>query len=190
MKQPRFWASSSSRFKRILTVLACFFFCILVTIAGILTPLSAQDSQSINNDIEQIRASVQNASIWQATFIIFQNNVIIDMIMFIPFAGPAIGSYVLYNTGQAVNAESNSTENNPMNLPAILVFLLLFISPHTWLEFAAYSTALASSLWLTWRIIQRKGKRELTRTAMFVAICVALLLIAAFVEAYLIQLSA
>jgi uncharacterized membrane protein SpoIIM required for sporulation len=186
------WASFSSRSKRIITVLACFVFCVVVTIAGVLTPISAQDAKATNQDLDNIRNEIKNETttvgLWRGALSIFQNNFIIDLIMFVPIAGPVFGSYALYNTGLALNAESNSTENQS-HLSGVILFFLLFLFPHTWLEFIAYSTALAASIWLTWRIIRRGGKREIVRTGMFIAICAGLLLLGAFIEAYLISIS-
>ncbi len=182
-----FWTGLSSRFKRIITILACFLFCMIITTAGVLTPISAQDSQATNDEINQLSTSIKNMGVWRGGLAIFQNNFVIDLIMFIPFAGPLFGSYALYNTGLAVNAQSKSPENT-MHWPAILLLFSLFFFPHTWLEFIAYSTALAASIWLTWRIVQRRGKQEIIRTGKFVAICAGLLLLGAFIEAYLISL--
>jgi uncharacterized membrane protein SpoIIM required for sporulation len=180
-----FWNRSSSRMKRVMTILACFFFAILITCAGVLTPLSAADSNALNNELNDLRASLKRMSIWESAASIFENNFVICLIIFIPVAGPLFGSYALYNSGAAIAAESNSTESNPMHWSAIAVFFSSFILPHALLEFIAYSTALASSLWLTWRIVKRRGREEITRTGKFVLICAGLLLLAAFVEAYL-----
>lgn len=183
-----FWAGSSSRFKRFITILACFVFCVVITIAGTLTPLSAGDSKAANDELEQLQTSIKKMSVWRGALSIFENNFMICLIMFVPIAGPLFGSYALYNTGLVLSAQSNSAENT-VHWPGILLLFLLFIFPHTWLEFIAYSTALASSVWLTWRITQRRGKQEIVRTGIFIAICAGLLLLGAFVEAYLISVS-
>jgi uncharacterized membrane protein SpoIIM required for sporulation len=182
-----FWPRSSSRFKRIITIIACFLFSVAITIAGTLTPVSAQYSQDMNSYVGQEDASIKKGGVWQGGLLIFENNFEIDLIMFIPIVGPIFGSYALYDTGTAINAESNSS-NNTVHLPGIVLALVLFIFPDTWLEFIAYSTALAASIWLTWSIIQRRGRHEITRTAKFIAICAGLLLLGAFIEAYIITL--
>lgn len=184
---PGFLQGSSSRFKRIITILACFIFCVLITVVGVLTPIGAQESQDTNKQLDQLTASIKDMGVWRGGLAIFENNFMISLIMFIPIAGPLFGSYALCNTGLAISAQSNSSENTAQ-LPGILILFVLFIFPHTWLEFIAYSTALASSLWLTWRIMHRRGRREVVRTGEFVAICAGLLLLGAFIEAYLISL--
>lgn len=182
-----FWAGSSSRFKRFITILLCFVFCIVVTIAGTITPLSAQQAKSYNQDIDQLRASAENTTLWEgALSIIFENNFLICLRMFIPIYGQVLGSYALYNTGLAFNAESTDTTVNTMHWPATSIFLTNFIAPHQLLEYIAYATAFAASIWLFWSIIRGGGKREIKRTGMFILICAGLLLLAAFIEEYLI----
>jgi len=180
-----FWSGSSSRFKRIITIIACFLFLITLSVAGTLTPISTEYSKDTNNQLNQVHSSVENAGVLGGTLLFFENNFLIDLVMFIPVVGPIFGSYVIYNTGRGINAESNSP-NNTSHLPATLLLFLLFVLPDTWLEFIAYSTALAASVWLTWGIIEGRGRHEIIRTAEFVAICAGLLLLAAFIEAYIV----
>lgn len=158
-----------------------------MTIGGTLTPLSAKESKNLNDQIDQLRTSDENVSIWQGALSIFENNFAIDLVMFIPIAGWVFGSIVLYNTGLAFNAQSTDTTlSNPNHLSGTIIFLVNFIAPHQILEFIAYGTAFAASIWLFWRIIRGGAMRELKRTGMFILICAVLLLIAAFIEEYLI----
>jgi uncharacterized membrane protein SpoIIM required for sporulation len=170
-----------------MTIIACFLFCIILTVAGTLSPISAEYSKDTNNQVDQERLHIENAGVLSGGLLIFENNFLIDLVMFVPIVGPIFGSYVMYNTGRAINAESNSP-NNTSHLPGVVLILLLFVFPDTWLEFIAYSTAFAASIWLTWSIIKRRGGHEITRTAEFVAICGGLLLLGAFIEAYLIMI--
>jgi uncharacterized membrane protein SpoIIM required for sporulation len=183
-----FWAHSSSRFKRFITILLCLVFCIVLTIAGTLTPLGAQEAKSLNDEVDQLRASAENMSLWQGTLSFFENNFFIDLIMFIPIAGQVYGSLSMYEEGLAFNAQSTSTNVNPMHWPATLIFLANFVSPHQLLEYIAYATAFAAGIWLFWRILKGEGKRELIRTGKFILICAVLLLAAAFIEEYLVLL--
>jgi hypothetical protein len=168
-----------------MTIIACFLFSITLTVAGTLTPISTEYSKNTNNQLNQERSSIENGGVLRGGLLIFENNFLIDLIMFIPVAGPIFGSYAMYNTGRAINAESSSP-NNTSHMPAVVLVFLLFVFPDTWLEFIAYSTAFAASIWLTWSIIKSTATHEITRTAEFVAICAALLLLGAFIEAYII----
>jgi len=105
----------------------------------------------------------------------------ISLIMFVPIIGPIFGFYALYNTGVAIAAQSIGEGIHPLT-----VFLFLFIFPPTWLEFIAYSTAIAESFWLAWRIIKHKGKKEIVNACILISICAVMLLIAAIIEIALI----
>ena len=72
--------------------------------------------------------------------------------------------------------------------PSILAFVALFLTPVAWIEYAAYSTAMAESIWLFRRLMQRLGLRELRNTAIFISICAVLLVVGAIVETALISL--
>ncbi len=174
-------SNSPSRSKRILTILVFFLLSIAITIAGVLTPLSSKDSKDLNNDLKQMQDETKNMTVWQSTIFIFTNNFRLCLLMFIPIAGPLIGSYIMYSTGLVIGAWGH--ENN---MPSLIAFVALFISPHTWLEFMAYSIAFAASVWLTWRAIKHQFKKEILQTCKFIAICALILLAAAFIEAYLI----
>lgn len=150
---------------------------LIVTSAGALTPLSVQDANSINQEIEQLR---QNISVQY----VFGNNLMLCLPMFIPFAGPIFGLWVLYNTGVVIAAETIVV--SPQVSP-LLTLLMLFIFPFTWMEFISYSTGFAGSIWLIRRGTQGLGRREIKNAAILIAIVAVVLLLAAIIEVALIQ---
>lgn len=176
-----YWTNSSPRKKRVISILAFFAFSIAVTVAGVLTPLSVTESKDRSQELQEMQSEIGHMDVWSGTKSIFTNNFLICLMMFIPIVGPFIGSYILYNTGVMIAAESNVA-----HAPALLVFLLLIILPFAWMEFVAYSTAFAGSVWLTWRTIQRKGRKELVMTCILIGACAEILLVAAFIEALMI----
>lgn len=151
-----------------------FLAAIMITIAGVLTPLSASEANELKQELDEMREKI-------SLQFIFGNNLMICLIMFVPFAGPVFGGYVLYNTGVIIAAESIVE-----GAPPLIIFLSLFIFPFAWLEFIAYSTALAESFWLFWRLIHRQGKRELVNVSILISICAVILLAAAIIEMALI----
>ncbi len=175
------WKSLSESTKRILTVLGFFLLLVMVAVAGVLTPLSGQDAETLNEELENMQENIRELDVSSSTLAIFENNFFINMIMFVPIAGPFFGSYVLYNTGLMIAAQSIVN-----GIPPLSVLLFLFIFPFTWMEFIAYSIALSQSVWLTWRIIQHKGKNELKKTFILIGACIAILLAAAFIESVII----
>jgi len=171
-----FWKTSPSRIKRILTIVVFFLLSIIITMAGVLTPLSYEEANSISEELEQMRQKINIQ-------FIFGNNFMICLVMFVPIGGPIFGFYALYNTGVLIAADSIAH-----GLPPIISFLFLFILPVFWLEFLAYSTAFAESVWLFWRIVQHRGKRELVNTCILISICAVILLVAAIIELLLIAI--
>jgi len=100
--------------------------------------------------------------------------------MFIPIIGPILGFGILYNTGIALGAISSV-----QGYPVAVDLLSLVLTPVFWLEFTAYSAAIATSIWLTRRLIQRRWL-ELKNTAILIGICAGILIMGAIVEVWLI----
>jgi hypothetical protein len=174
------WRSASSRRKRIYTILAVFIVSIIVTVVGSFVPVSAQDAQQINNDLNSTITTMQAQG--TLTQYIFGNNFLITLLMFVPVIGPVLGLFIMFNTGNVVGAIAISG-----GYPPILALIALVITPVFWLEFAAYSTAMAESVWLFRRLLQGRGLRELKTMSIFVTICAVILAVGAIVETALIS---
>lgn len=173
------WNNSSPKRKRILSASIILVIALLVTALGMLVPINQEEAELINNNLNQTVSSLsQEGGIVQ---FIFGNNFMICLLMFIPIIGPLLGFYALFNTGIVINAIS-ITEGYP---PA-LVFIALFLTPVAWIEYTAYSTAISESVWLFKRLIQKRGRKELKITSIFVSICAVLLLLGAIVETIII----
>lgn len=179
-----YWKESSPRRKRLLAVGASFLLFICISTAGVLTPMSAQDAQSRNNDLEQTQQDVQNMPLASGALYIFRNNFVISLLTFIPFAGPFFGAFVMYNTGLIIGAQTTVTSPN---VSPVLVLFFLFLFPFTWMEFIAYSAAFSESIWLAWSIIKRKPRNELVNALIVLLFCLGILLAAAFIEMALIK---
>jgi hypothetical protein len=177
------WRKSSPRRKRIYSIIAVFIVAVIITLIGSFMPVDAEQAQQISNDLNQtVSTASQSGALAQY---IFGNNFFICLLMFVPILGPLFGLFVLFNTGTAISAVATA-----QGFPAIFAFIALVITPVFWLEFAAYSTAMAESVWLFRRLLQRRGWRELRRTCIFVTICAVLLVVGAIVETALISIGA
>jgi hypothetical protein len=175
------WSSASARRKRIYSILVIFIISIIVTSVGSFVPIDPGIAKQINDELNQtVTNATQSGTL---TPYILGNNFLICLLMFIPVLGPIFGLYVLFNTGMAVGAVATV-----QNLPPIFVLIALVITPIFWLEFAAYSTAMAESVWLFRRLLQRRGLHELRNTSIFISVCAVLLTIGAIVETALISL--
>jgi|WetSurMetagenome_2_1015567.scaffolds.fasta_scaffold97208_2 uncharacterized membrane protein SpoIIM required for sporulation len=175
-----FWKNASSKRKRIYFILFIFIVSFVVTVVGAYVPLSHSDAQTISNQLnETLQTHRSNGSL---TEYIFFNNFEICLLMFVPVIGPVLGLFILFNTGVALGAIA-SVQGYPVGLG----LLSLLLTPVFWLEFAAYSTAMAESIWLFRRLLQKRWL-ELKNTAILIGICAAILIVGAVVEFWLISL--
>jgi uncharacterized membrane protein SpoIIM required for sporulation len=185
-----FWTNASQKRKRIYSIIAIFVIAFLVTVIGSYLPLSSSDAQTIsenlNSTLNQYRA---NNTLTQY---IFLNNFGICLAMFIPLFGAALGMFILFETGIALGAITTT-----QGYPVWIGLASLVITPVFWIEFIAYSIAMAGSIWLFRRIVKAIASKEpgqgrlilwheLKWTAIFIGTCAGLLAIGAVVEAWLI----
>lgn len=175
---PGFWKRSSSRRKRMITIAVFLLLWEVATTVGLLTPLSQQDANSINQEIDQERntASVEN---------IFGHNLILCLVTFVPIGGPIFGFFSSYSSGVVMVAQSMSPQ--ALGLPPLLLFFAYFLIPVYWLENISISIGLAESVWLIRRTTQGYGKRELRNAAVLIAIVTLILLVSAIIEIALIN---
>lgn len=175
---PSFWKGSSSRRKRIITVAVFLLLWQVATGVGLLTHLSQQDANSINQEIDQERtaASVEN---------IFGHNLILCLATFVPIGGPIFGFFSSYSSGVVLVAFSMSPK--AQGLTPLLFLLAYFLIPVYWLENISMSIGLAESVWLIRRTMQGYGKRELRNAAVLIAIVTLILLVSAITEIALIN---
>lgn len=175
-----FWKTASPKRKRAYSFLFIFIIAIIVTIVGSFIPISHSDAQTISNQLNQtVNSHKSNGTL---TEYIFFNNFEICLLMFVPIIGPIIGLAILFNTGIALGAIASV-----QGYPVIVVLLSEFLTPVFWLEFIAYSTAIAASIWLIRRLMQRRWS-ELRNLAIQIGICAGILAISAVIEVWLISI--
>lgn len=173
-----FWTKASPKKKRLYSLIFIFILSVVVTLAGTMVPLSADDANTIYGQVNQTLA--ENRDLASLTGAIFVNNFMLCLIMFIPIAGAVFGFFTLFATGTAIGAISMV-----QGIPVLFQFLVLVITPIFWIEFIAYSIGMSESIWLFRRLTQKKW-RELKWTAIAIGTTAALLAIGAVVEAWII----
>lgn len=109
--------------------------------------------------------------------LIFGNNLIHTLIMFVPIVGPIWGFFLLFNTG-AIIAIFSVAEG----VPPILSYTILLLTPILWLEIGVYSVAMTQSIILFLQKLRNRGKKEAIRTCILVTISALVLLLSATVE--------
>jgi len=184
LEYPLFWRNASSKRKRIYSIIFIFIIASILTVIGAYIPVSSQDAQTISNQLNStLNTHKANGTL---TEYIFLNNFEICLIMFIPIIGPVLGFIILFDTGTALGAIASV-----QGYPVALGLISLVLTPVFWLEFTAYSTAIAESIWLFRRITQfrwRMIKRELKNCGILIGICAAILIVGAIVEVWLISI--
>lgn len=155
-----------------------FIISIIVTLAGSFVPLTAEDAQTLYDEINKPIA--ENKDIGSLAQYIFINNFSLCLIMFIPLVGLVFGLFTLFSTGIALGAIASV-----QGIPVILDFFLLFITPIFWIEFISYALAMTASVWLFRRLIQKRW-RELKWAGISIALTALLLGVGAIIEAWLI----
>jgi len=164
--------------RRIITIILIFAVVMILSSLATLTPMDEQTAKETYNDVNQT-VSTLSANNALVPFI-FGDNFMITLLMFVPFIGPILGFIILYNSGAVVGAEGIA-----LGFPHALSPLLVVLNPIGWLEFTAYSTAIAGSIWLSARILQGKARHELANTAKFISVCAVILFVGAVIEASL-----
>lgn len=176
------WKNAFLKRKRIYSVIAVFVFAVIITLAGSFMPVDAEQAKQISEKLNQTLTTATESEMLMQY--IFGNNFFICLIMFIPVVGPLFGFFVLFSTGAAASAVAAA-----QGFPSIIALIALIITPVFWLEYAAYSTAMAMSVWLFRRMLQGRGRQEFRNTCLFITLCAVLLLISAVVETALITLA-
>jgi hypothetical protein len=174
----RFWGKASPKQKRLYSIIFIFILTVVVTLAGTLVPLTADEANTIYDQVNQTLA--ENTDLPSLTGAIFVNNFLLCLIMFIPVAGAVFGFFTLFSTGTALAAISTAT-----GIPVIINFVLLVMTPIFWLEFVSYTMGITESIWLFRRLTQKRW-RELKWTAAAIGITAGLLAVGAVVEAWMI----
>lgn len=172
-----FWKKATTSQKRVYSIIIILISAIVLNFAFSYWPLSLQEANSMEQEIEGL---VIDKDFTALTISVFTNNFFLCLGMFIPGLGLVYGMGILCNTGIFIGARSIA-----LDVPIWLWHAHLFMNPIFWLEFVAYSIAMAESIWLLRRLIQGKWC-ELKTVGILIGICAALLIIGALVEAWMI----
>jgi len=173
-----FWTSASIKRKRIYLLVFIFILSIVVTFAGTLMPLSADEAAILSDEVN--RTLEENTDLASLSVAIFVNNFRLCLPMFIPVFGALFGMFVLFSTGIGIGALSMV-----QNMSPISTLLLLMVTPIFWIEYASYSLGMSESIWMFRRLSQKRWG-HLKWTALFIGVTAVLLAVGAVVEAWFI----
>ena len=155
----------------------------LTTLAGSLSSVNIAEAQGMVNQLDELRKLVEQLTLDIQFKFIFGNNLMHCLFMFTPVLGPPYGLYVLYQTGRFIAATGVINGVNPL-----LLLFTTFLFPHAIMEYIAYGIAMSESLWLLYMAAKRRLRAELVNACKAIALATVLLLAAAFIEVWTIQL--
>ena len=145
---------------------------------GASSTMSEEDSKSFIKEFQQAVEGIDALGI-------FTHNASVALPMFVPGFGVAWGSFAAWSTGLAFHALV-STNPSLAKLPPLAI---IYLSPFGVMELVAYSIGMSRSFILIGALLRRMPLRQEMRwTAIEIGSAVALLLVAAFIENYMIQI--
>lgn len=180
LRQPEIMKAWQRGKGRTIIFLLVFIGCILATLAGVMSHIDPKQAYEIINELNDLKGIT--GSIRMGVPLIFGNNLMHTLIMFVPIIGSCWGLFVLYNTGIVYAAYAIVYKVSPL-----VLFSSAFIFPFTWMEFISYTLAISESIWITYALLKHKIRRELISAAITIVICNILLLLGALIEVIMIS---
>jgi len=135
--------------------------------------------------VQRLQKEVATITWSKLVTFLFLNNVRIALLLSIPLINIVVLIPVMLMTAWLgrILAEIVAGKSWP------LVMVMLLATPHSYLEFIAYSIVLTEGIYLGWKIIKRKAERtDLYVHGLYIAMSIAILAFAAMVEASLMRL--
>ena len=115
---------------------------------------------------------------------IFLNNISASLPMFVPGIGVALGIYSGWSTGFGFAAIATMAPG----LAEIEPLAILYYSPYGAMELVAYSIAMSRSFLVVFYLVKKVNPKSLIKLSLIeIGIVVGLLIIAGYLEEYLIQ---
>ncbi len=158
------------------------------------TPLPSNMVSTLLEKYEYLRKLLQEFGGVPMWLLIFANNTMVTLLSYIPFIGIILFANTLYWTARVMQLAAIVT-SCLINIPKQVVYLTyafaILFSPHTYLEFFAYSIAVYQNARLSYLIARRRWsevKREVRVYLLSIPIAIAFLLLGAYVEATLIKI--
>lgn len=178
-ERPRFRSYLVKNLKmiRISAFLLCLGIFSIVLLLGSQTPLSKEEAELIVSEVQGVVAS--DSLLLQIAW----NNIILCLLLFLPVFGVLFMVLVSYGTGTVISAYALLSASTARSE----ILLVLFSSPSTWLEFAAYSLAASEGMLFLLGIFTRRFREEGKTLAKTVLACILILIVGAVIEAALIQ---
>jgi len=138
--------------------------------------------EEANDFVQEFLSSTQDID----GFGIFLNNISVSLPMFVPGVGTILGIYSGWSTGFGFAAIATMAPG----LADIEPLTILYYSPYGLMELVAYSIAMSRSFHVVYSLVKKVNPKHLIKPSLIeISIAVGLLVIAGFLEEYMIKLS-
>ncbi|MEM3185171.1 MAG: stage II sporulation protein M [Conexivisphaerales archaeon] len=180
---------NSTLAQRAKVVIGLFVLQVVASIAIMNTPITQSQASSLNSTFGTLTSPIySNPTLLGKATLIFSHNLLIAGIEFIPGIGWALFALSTYETARVVQAIALTSSSSASHINAQVLFLSLFILPHSWLELPAYAIAIMESFYLVYAIRSHSVTSEVNRAILvFIFVAVELFVAAIFEAAELIM---
>ncbi|MEM0381890.1 MAG: hypothetical protein QXQ48_04965 [Nitrososphaerota archaeon] len=149
-----------------------------ILVLGSQAELTPAEAEQLSNQLEQLATGIDSP------FFIFMNNFALSLLMAIPFAGPFIAGWIVYETGRYFSAMGIVSEINPTLLVMLPIFLVYGL-----LEFIGYGGMVAGSIIMSYKILKRQFRVEVKYYLLTLLLFAVVILVAALIEYYIIKVA-
>jgi hypothetical protein len=160
--------------------LAIFVTIVVLLLVSSAIPVEKGSANQTQTDVNKKVSELRTSNTLMQFF--FGNNLMLCMVMLLPFAGTGFGLFAIYNTGRVIGAEAIAQNSNFLSFN-----LSLYFTPVFWLEFVAYALAMTESAIFTYYLITNRSKIELPKVLTVLSICAILLFAGAVTETLMIS---
>jgi len=160
-----------------------FFICLgIFSLSFQIGATSEVSPEEANEFVQEFLSSTQDID----GFGIFLNNISASFPMFVPGVGIILGIYSAWSTGFGFAAIATMAPG----LADIEPLSILYYSPYGLMEIVVYSIAMSRSFLVVYSLAKKVNPKSLIKPSLIeIGIAVGLLLIAAFLEEYMISLA-
>lgn len=150
-------------------------------LAGIFSPMSDEEGREIQKILEGLNEENLELEI-------FSNNMMIALLGMIPFAGPPLTGYIVFNTGRFLGWTS-ARMGIPTEIMITLTLIVILAMGYGILELLGYGLAVTESLTVSYYTVHKRQllRKELRILLIVIALSALLLALGAVIEATLVK---
>lgn len=149
-----------------------------ILIFGAQARLSPDEAEKLAEQLEQMAASVDSP------LFIFANNFGLSLLMAVPFAGPLIAGWIVYETGKYFSAMATVWQVD-ISLLVILPIFLVYGA----IEFIGYGGMVTGGIIMSYKILKKQVRAELKYYFLTILLSTAVLFVAALLEYFIISIA-